>query len=134
MNDTASNTDQAPAKTERQSETARGARIYRPLTDIVETGDGVVLALEMPGVGADDVELELERRILTIRGRAKLTNPESFELAYAEYGEGDYERSFTLSDDLDGSKISAEIRGGVLTVTLPRAEAAKPQRIEVKAG
>jgi HSP20 family protein len=94
----------------------------------------VVLALEMPGVGRDDVEIDLERRVLTIRGRARVTSPEGFRRVYAEYGEGDYERVFTLSEAIDESAIRAEMSNGVLTLTLPRAEAAKPKRIEVKAG
>ncbi|MCB9958795.1 MAG: Hsp20/alpha crystallin family protein [Rhodospirillaceae bacterium] len=116
------------------AETARGVRIFRPLTDIVEGADGVTLMLEMPGVAPGDVEIELERRVLTIRGRAAVPAPESFKLAYAEYGEGDYERAFTLSEDFDQAKIAAEMHGGLLTVKLPRAEAAKPRRIAVAAG
>ena len=134
MADVAATTQDTPAKSERSSESARGGRLYRPVTDIAETEAGVTLVLEMPGVAPENVDVELEKRVLTIKGRAALTNPENFQLVYAEYGEGDYERAFTLSEDLDGSKIKAEMRDGVLTVNLPRAEAAKPQRIEVKAG
>jgi len=134
MNETTTMPEEARDKSGRASQTTRGAPLFRPLTDIVESPDGVTLAVEMPGVPADGVEVSLERRVLTIRGRARLTNSDSFQLAYSEYNEGDYERSFTLSDDLDGSKIQAEMRNGVLAVRLPRAEAAKPQRIAVKAG
>jgi HSP20 family protein len=134
MTEVTAGTEDAMTKSDRETESTRGARIYRPLTDIVEAPDGVTLMLEMPGVGSEDAEIELERGVLTIRGRAKLTSSENFQPVYAEYGEGDYERSFTLSDDLDGSKISAEIRGGVLNVHLPRSEAAKPKKIAIKAG
>ncbi|WP_292963059.1 Hsp20 family protein [Nitrobacter sp.] len=58
--------------------------------------------------------------------------PENLELAYAEYGEGDFERAFTLSEDFDPDRIEAEMRGGVLTLTLPRAPEAQPKRIAVK--
>lgn len=118
----------------RPAATPRPARIYRPLTDIVETETGVMLIAEMPGVGVDDVEISLDRRVLSIRGRAKLTDPEGYRLSYREYGEGDYERVFTISEDLDPAKISARMRHGVLWVTLPRAEAAQPKRIAVTAG
>jgi HSP20 family protein len=127
MAKTAPQAEQAPENT-------RGVPVYRPLTDIYDTGQGVVLALEMPGVGRDDVEIDLERRVLTIRGRAKVTRPEGYRRVHAEYGEGDYERVFTLSEAIDESAIRAEMSNGVLTLTLPRAEAAKPKRIEVKAG
>ncbi len=116
------------------AESTRGVPVYRPLTDIRETGQSVVLTLEMPGVGSDGIDIDLERRVLTIRGRGRLLAPEGYRRVYAEYGEGDYERVFTLSEAIDESAIRAEMANGVLTLTLPRAEAAKPRRIEVKAG
>lgn len=114
-------------------ETTGGGRIYRPLTDILETNEGMTLMLEMPGVSADDVDITLEKRVLTIRGKVQATSPEKLQLAYAEYGEGDFERSFTLSDDFDPQKIGASVSNGVLTVTLPRAVEAQPKKIKVKA-
>jgi len=89
--------------------------------------------LEMPGVAPDSVDVSLENRVLTIRGQARTTRPENLELVHAEYSEGDYERVFTLSEDFDPDRIEAEMRAGVLTLTLPRAEAAKPRKIAVKA-
>ena len=115
-------------------ESTRGATVYRPLADIRDTGHGIVLTLEMAGVARDDVEIGLERRVLTIRGRGRVTSPEGYRPVYAEYGEGDYERIFTLSEEIDEGAIRAEMANGVLTLTLPRAEVAKPKRIEVKAG
>ena len=125
--------DQAPQQQEGGAQTARGATVYRPVADIVERQDGVVVQIEMPGVPSDDVEISVERRVLTVRGRGRVTAPEGYRLVYAEYGEGDYERSFTLSGDIDEGNIAAEMKNGVLTLTLPRAEAAKPRKIEVKA-
>ncbi len=72
--------------------------------------------------------------MLTIRGRCRTTSPEGYRPAVVEYREGDFERVFTLSEDIDESAIRAEMANGLLTLTLPRAEAAKPRRIEVKAG
>lgn len=112
-------------------ETTTGGRIYRPLADIVETDAGVTLMLEMPGVAAEDVDVTLEKRVLTVRGKVRPTSPEKLRLAYAEYGEGDFERAFTLSDDFDPDRIAAELRHGVLTLTLPRAVAAQPRKIAV---
>lgn len=129
-NEVAKNAEKTPAES---PETTTGGRVYRPLTDIVETGEGVTLMLEMPGVAPDDVDVTLEKRVLTIRGKVRPTSPEKLRLAYAEYGEGDYERSFTLSDDFDPEKIGAKVSHGVLTVTLPRAAEAKPKKIAVKA-
>lgn len=122
-------TEKTPTDT---PEAIGGGRIYRPLTDIVETDQGVSMMLEMPGVGSDDVEITLENRVLTIRDRVEPMPPENLELAYAEYDEGDFERAFTLSANFDPDRIEAEMRGGVLTLTLPRAPKAQPKRIAVK--
>ena len=113
-------------------ETSAGGRIYRPLIDIVETDQGVSMMIEMPWVAAGAVEITLENRGLTIRGKVEPMRPENLELAYAEYGEGDFEKAFTLSEDFDPDRIEAEMRGGVLTLTLPRAPEAQPKRIAVK--
>jgi len=122
--------EKAPAET---PESAHGARVYRPLTDIVETSGGVSLMLDIPGVASGDVDITLEKRVLTIRGKVRATQSEKLELAHAEYGEGDFERAFTLSEDFDPARIEAELRNGVLTVTLPRAEATRPRKIAIKA-
>ncbi|WP_370303154.1 Hsp20/alpha crystallin family protein [Pseudooceanicola sp.] len=114
-------------------ETTHGGRVYRPLADIVETGDGVQLMLEMPGVSRDELDVTLEKRVLTIRGKVHPTAPDKLDLVHAEYGEGDYERSFSMSQDFDPDKIEASLSNGILTLTLPRAEAAKPKKIEVRA-
>lgn len=89
--------------------------------------------LEMPGVAAEDVDITLEKRVLTIRGKVRPTSPEKLQLAYAEHGEGDFERTFTLSEDFDPDKIEARVHNGVLTLTLPRAPEAQPKKITVKA-
>jgi HSP20 family molecular chaperone IbpA len=127
-------TTQPGLPADRPSESTRGVAVYRPPVDIRDTGQGVVISLDMPGVPRDQVEIDLERRVLTIRGRARITSPEGYRRLYTEYGEGDYERGFTLSEEIDEGAIRAEMSNGVLTLTLPRAEAAKPKRIEVKAG
>jgi HSP20 family molecular chaperone IbpA len=115
------------------AEREAGGRLYRPLTDIVETGEGISMMLEMPGVAPDDVEVTLDKRVLTIRGTVTSGSPEGFDLAHAEYGEGDYERAFVLSEDFDPERIRAEMRAGVLTLTLPRADEAQPRKIAVQA-
>ena len=122
--------EKPPAET---PETTTGRHIYQPLADIVETDEGVTLMLEMPGVVPDDVDVTLEKRVLTIRGKVRPTSTEKLQLAYAEYGEGDYERSFTLSEDFDPERIEASVSHGVLTLSLPRAAETKPKKIAVKA-
>ena len=113
-------------------ETAGGGRIYGPLTDIFETDQCVSMMVEMPDVAAAVVEITFENRVLTIRGKDEPMRPEDLELAYAEYAEGDFERDFTLSESFDRARIEAEMRGGLVTLTLPRAPEAQPKRIAVK--
>jgi HSP20 family molecular chaperone IbpA len=133
MTSNSSSIERAPQRQEQGGETTRGAVLYRPVADIVEGKEGVLVQIEMPGVRSEDVEISVERRVLTVRGRGRVTAPEGFRLVYSEYGEGDYERAFTLSQDIDEGRIAAAMKNGVLTLTLPRAEAAKPRKIEVKA-
>ncbi|HUF55284.1 MAG TPA: Hsp20/alpha crystallin family protein [Thermohalobaculum sp.] len=133
MSQTARTPEKTGQSAAEQGETARGAAVFRPLADIREHKDGVTVTVEMPGVGPDDVEIELERRVLTIRGRGRRTAPEGYRRVYAEYEEGDYERTFTVSEDLDAAKVKASMKSGVLTLELPRAKEAKPRQIKVSA-
>jgi HSP20 family molecular chaperone IbpA len=123
--------EQTPAET--AAEPARARRVWRPLADIVETKEGVTLMLELPGVAAEDVDVALEKRVLTIRAKSSVASPDKLRLVHAEYEAGDYERAFTLSDDFDAEKIEAQLKNGVLTLHLPRAEASQPKAIKVKA-
>ena len=124
----------APAQTPAPApETTRGAPLWRPMTDVIETREGVVLMLEMPGVAPEDVEVTLEKRVLTVRGRGRAAQPESLRPVHLEYEPGDYERAFTLGEDFDAARIEATMRNGVLTLTLPRLLEAQPRTIQVKA-
>ena len=115
------------------AEPTRNVRIWRPLTDVVETAEGIVLMMEMPGVVADDVDITLERRVLTVRGRGSSPQPDGFRLVHMEFEPGDFERSFVLSEDFDAARIEAVLKDGVLTLRLPRAAEAQPSKIQVKA-
>jgi HSP20 family molecular chaperone IbpA len=107
---------------------------YIPPTDIYETPDSLVVLAEMPGVAPDGVDITLERRVLTIRGRASEQQHKGYQQVYAEYADGDYERVFTLSEDIDRERISATLRDGVLHLALPKAEKAKARKIELNTG
>lgn len=114
------------------SEAMRTAPVYRPATDIYEDDDRVVIAADMPGVRPDGIDITLERRVLTIRGRVDDHAPDGYRRVYAEYGIGDFERVFTLSEEIDQDRIEARQKDGVLFLELPKAAAAKPKRIEVR--
>jgi len=105
---------------------------YQPATDICETQNEVVLQFDMPGVSKDNIHLMVEKGTLTVTGRA---DPEqSGTPVYRETRIGDYRRQFSLSEDVDPDRITAQMKSGVLTVHIPKAEKAKPKRIEITGG
>ena len=114
------------------AERTRARRVYIPRVDIYENGDAVVLLADMPGVDENGVDVTLERNILTITGYIQDDERAGYGLAYREYGEGDYERTFALSDEVDRNRIEATIRDGVLMLTLPKAEEMKTRKIAVR--
>jgi len=122
---------QVPERVER----TRARTVFSPQVDIVEKKEEIVVTADMPGVDEKSVDINLERNILTIFGAVEeddlLTKHQPY---HAEYGIGDYERVFTLSDEIDRDRIQATVRNGVLKVILPKAEAAKSRKIAVKAG
>ena len=114
-------------------EHTRGGCYYRPRVDIVERDAELLVLADMPGVGANDVDVQFNDGVLTIFGRVAERQPAQTEYLSREYGVGDYYRSFQVSDQIDTQKISADLAQGVLTLHLPKAEAAKPRKIAVAA-
>jgi HSP20 family protein len=106
--------------------------VFLPPADIYETRDNIVVLAEMPGVAPDGVDITLERRVLTIRGQRAVNNHAGYQRVYNEYADGDYERVFTLSENIDRDRIEATLEDGVLHLVLPKAESAKARRIELK--
>lgn len=106
----------------------------RPLVSIVESDKGFTLTAEMPGVPKEGVEVNVENDTLTLSGTIKLDTPDGLESTYTEIQDACYKRAFTLSRELDVSKIEASQADGVLTLTIPKAEHAKPRKIEVQVG
>jgi HSP20 family protein len=115
-----------------EGERTRTAPVFTPRADIYETQDNVVLLLDMPGVAPDAVDITLEKRTLAIRGYAKDQRRQNYRQIYAEYGSGDYERVFTLSEDIDRDRIEASQNNGVLRLVLPKAAPAKARKIQLK--
>jgi len=113
-------------------ERTRSRAVFVPRADICETQDHVVLLLDMPGVASDGVDITLEKRTLAVRGYARDQGHEAFRQVYAEYGSGDYERVFVLSEDIDQEKIEASQKNGVLRLVLPKAASAKARKIQLK--
>jgi HSP20 family molecular chaperone IbpA len=107
-------------------------RYYVPNTDIYETDETLTLVMEVPGVEKKDVSVQLENDVLRVEGRIDFSKYEGLEPVYAEYNVGHYARAFTLSDKIDQDGISADLADGVLTLTLKKAKAALPRRIEIR--
>jgi len=130
--------EQSLEKTEAQSpaemERTRERTVFIPRTDIYERDDALVLVADMPGVDENTVDINVDRRMLTITGSVTPEQVENNRLIYAEYEIGDFERSFTLTEEVDVDKIKATVKNGVLRLVLPKSEAAKPKKITVKAG
>jgi HSP20 family protein len=128
-----STTNQRTSATTGNREQQPNRPVFVPASDIYETKDSIVVLAEMPGVAPDAIDITLERRVLTIRGRSAGSEHAGYQRVYNEYADGDYERVFTLSENIDRDRIEATLKDGVLHLTLPKAETAKPRRIELKA-
>ncbi|MCC6727839.1 MAG: Hsp20/alpha crystallin family protein [Chthonomonadales bacterium] len=102
-----------------------------PPVDIYETPDALVVEADLPGVGRDDLRVEVKDGILTIEGHARAEAPG--RSVYREFEMPSYRREFQLSDAVDVERISAQLRNGVLTLRLPRPEQARPKQIRVEA-
>ena len=119
--------------TEQKSEQIQPVETVRefvtPGVNILETKDAYVLEAEMPGVNKDGLNISVEGNVLTLAGRRQPV-PEA-NLLYRESGPSDYRRVFELDPSIETAKITARIEQGILSVTLPKAENVKPQRIVV---
>lgn len=123
---------QTPNGTNRNAPTPAVANVTcTPRVDILETEEGLTLLVDMPGVKPQDVDVRFEGGELLLHGRCAPRQSSANWLLY-EYGVGDFYRSFPVGEGVDGGKITAELKQGVLTVRLPRSEAVKPRKITVK--
>ena len=103
-----------------------------PPIDIFETDEGLVLRADLPGVSSENLELQVQDNRLTLFGRVEDAVEEQATLIHQEYHQGDFLRSFILSDDVDHDRISAKLVNGVLEVTLPRVPRAQPRKISIQ--
>src|SRR5262245_28935373 len=105
---------------------------WAPVVDIYEQGNDIVLKAELPGVEAKDVDVRVENNVLTLRGERKFDNEVKRENYHrVERAYGSFSRSFTLPNVVDTDKIKAEFKDGVLRLTLPKKEEAKPKQISI---
>ncbi|MBC8166819.1 MAG: Hsp20/alpha crystallin family protein [Bryobacteraceae bacterium] len=109
-----------------------GMRPWTPPVDILETGDELLMKMDVPDITLKDVEIRLENDTLTIRGERKFEQPQSKGYHRIERSYGTFARSFALPNTVDTEKVKADYRNGVLTLTLPKKEVAKPRTIQVE--
>jgi HSP20 family molecular chaperone IbpA len=123
---------QQKREVDKKHESTVSARRFLPVTDIFETDQALTVILEMPGVEKDNVDVRVENNVLTIEGRVDFSKYQGLQPLYTEYNIGDYARSFQLASMIDQEGIAADLRDGVVTLVLPKAEKAKPRKIKVK--
>ena len=110
-----------------------GARPVAPAVDIFEDANGITLLADMPGVTRDSLDIQLDGDSLTIEGRVELGLPSDLRALWAEVQVPRFRRAFTLSRELDASRIEANLKDGVLNLRIPKLAQAQARRIEVKA-
>ncbi len=116
-------------------EGGRGGSVieWRPVANIAETDSAYLIKAELPGVDKNDVEVSVHDGIITIKGERRVEKHDQTEKHHrVESFYGTFSRSFSLPSDADETRIEAEARDGVLTVRIPKTEAAKPRAIDIK--
>ncbi|WP_456447603.1 Hsp20/alpha crystallin family protein [Thiolapillus sp.] len=106
----------------------------RPAVDIFEDESGITLHADMPGISKERLNVKVEGDTLMIEGDAEIPIPEGMEPLYADVRATHYQRSFSLSSEMDTEKVEASLNQGVLTLRIPKREEHKPRKIEVKVG
>ena len=113
-----------------REETRSNDKYIRPAVNIIETDEGLVLTADIPGAAKESLDVNVEKGILTISAPAQHAMPGT--PAYREFELANYYRQFTIPESLDHEKAKAEYVNGILTLRVPKAEIAKPKRIEVQ--
>jgi len=124
-----------PATSTNTSTSDSGDRRYLvPRVDVLEDESGITLLADLPGVPRESLELKVEGDALLVEGVVSTPMPQELQSVYAEVRMPRYRRTFTLSRELDASRIEANLKDGVLNLRIPKQEHAKPRRVEVRAG
>ena len=106
---------------------------YTPLVDIYETDESYVFQADLPGVKAEDLDISFENGVLTMEGRVGPRQPQGPNYMWREYGVGSFYRQFTLNALIDLDAVKAELKNGELTLTVPKAQSARPKKIKINA-
>ena len=131
MTDVKKDLQKKEAELERGVERTTAKRVFTPSVDIIDQKDYILLFADMPGVDENTVNITLDKDLLTIHGSVEQETHKGHRLVISEFGTGDYERTFTVSNEIDREKIVASVKDGVLRLTLPKALAARTRKIPV---
>ncbi|HIE53964.1 MAG TPA: Hsp20/alpha crystallin family protein [Chromatiaceae bacterium] len=134
MSDKTELTTRESAEVQGSRDQAKVEQVMRPMVDIFEDESGITLHADMPGVSKERLNVKVEGDTLTIDGIAEISMPEGMEPLWADVRSTHYQRSFTLSPEMDVDKVEASLKHGVLTLRIPKREEHKPKKIEVKMG
>ena len=115
----------------RQQEASSGEAFLLPPVDVLEDEGGITLYADLPGVARENLDLHVDGENLFIDGKITLEMPKEMEATHVEVARSRYRRVFALSREFDTTKLTADLKQGVLTVRIPKAEHAKPRRIEI---
>jgi|Deesub1362A_J573_1020465.scaffolds.fasta_scaffold24511_2 HSP20 family molecular chaperone IbpA len=121
-------------RAETSTEKTHKRRKLIPSVDVIENHNEYVLYADLPGVEEKVLDVILEKEVLTIKAEAHEEVPEGYTQKFTEFSPGIFERSFSVSDDIDRDRIKATIKNGVLKVILPKAETARAKKIEITQG
>jgi HSP20 family protein len=109
------------------------ATVWAPVVDIREDVDNYIVEAELPGMKREEIEVELENNVLSIKGERKFERKQDGEnYHFVERSYGTFYRSFSLPKNVDGERIGAEYKDGVLHVSIPKKEEVKPRKVEIK--
>ena len=103
-----------------------------PSTNLYDLGDRFELIAEIPGISKEDIDIKIQGNYLEISGKREVKVPEGYRVHRSERGSASFTRSLTLPADVDSDKVSAALKDGILVLTLPKLEAAKPRQITIK--
>ena len=108
--------------------------VIRPLADIIENDLAITLSADMPGVNETSLDIQIEGQVLTIHGKNSFKPPSKTKLSWTEFCPADYECNYTLGEKIDVERIEAKVNNGILELKLPKIQAPKPRKIQVKVG
>jgi HSP20 family protein len=125
--------DKKQAQATTGAERTKNRRVFVPRVDIIDTKEAVVMYADMPGVDQNSLDVTIDKNVLTISGAVEPPEFKGRSVAYAEYDVGDFDRSFTISNDIDRDNVEALVKNGVLKLVLHKAPEAEVKKITVRA-